>query len=108
MARSYCAQSVAWNPVRPEIARNIQGKTLLEGAAKIVLTRVEPQGAFASHRDDYDHLFYFLSGRGVVSVEGRTFDALPGLVVEISAGEEHSYANTGREDLILISANIYK
>jgi quercetin dioxygenase-like cupin family protein len=98
--------SVAWKPVRPDTARGIQGKDLLEGKTKIVLTRVEQGGKFASHTDGYGHLFYFLAGEGVVRVEGQDIKAGPGTVVRVAAGEEHSYENTGQDFLVLISANI--
>ncbi len=107
MVRSFSTENLEWKPVRPDITRGVQGKTLLEGATKIVLTRVGPGGRFAPHRDEYGHLFYFLSGRGKVLVEQREFEAVPGLIIEISAGEEHAYENSGKDDLILISVNTY-
>jgi mannose-6-phosphate isomerase-like protein (cupin superfamily) len=58
------------------------------------------------HQDDYGHLFYFLSGEGLVWVQDKEFKASPGLVVRVNAGEVHAYENTGDEDLMLISVNI--
>jgi len=71
-----------------------------------VLTRVAPGGKFKTHRDNYAHLFYFLSGSGVVEVEEKNFDARPGIVVQIAAGEAHAYENVGADDLVLISMNL--
>jgi len=98
--------SLEWQPVRPDVAESVFGKTLLADGVKIVLTRVEPGGKFSVHRDDYDHLFYFFSGQGVVLVGERQFEARPGLVVRIEAGESHAYENTGTKDLVLLSVNL--
>lgn len=108
MGRHFFSQTLEWKPVRPDITTEVYGKILLEGPVKIVLTRVGPGGKFASHRDDYGHLFYFLEGKGRVSIEENTFEAVPGLIVDIPAGEMHSYVNDGEEELLLISVNIEK
>ena len=98
--------SLEWQPVRPDVADGVYGKTLLADGIKVVLTRVTPGGKFSVHRDDYGHLFYFLSGQGLVSVDERQFEVQPGLVVQVAAGEAHAYKNTGRGDLMLISINV--
>ncbi len=95
-----------WQPVRPAIARGVYGRTLLADGVKVVLTRVVPGGAFTTHRDDYGHLFYFISGTGCVEVQDEQFEAQPGITVQVAAGAAHAYANTGTEDLILISINL--
>ena len=95
-----------WQPVRPEIARGVFGKALLDGKVKAVLTRVAPGGKFEMHRDKYAHLFYFLSGEGTVWVGDKQFAARAGLVAQIDAGEDHAYENKGGEDLVLVSLNI--
>ncbi len=97
-----------WQPVRPQLTHGVFGKTILDDGVKVVLTRVAPGGKFATHRDDYSHVFYFLSGEGVVTVADSRFDAKPDLVVRVTAGELHSYENTGTEDLMLISLNVPK
>jgi mannose-6-phosphate isomerase-like protein (cupin superfamily) len=95
-----------WQPVRPQLTRGVFGKTILDGDVKVVLTRVEPGGKFATHRDDYGHVFYFLSGKGVVTVADSQMQARPDLFLRVTAGELHSYENTGSQDLVLISLNI--
>jgi len=98
--------SAGWQTVRPDVARGVYGKTLLTEGVKMVLTRVEPGGKFAPHRDDYGHLFYFISGQGSVWIEDRTFEAQPGLTLRVAAGETHAYENVGPQDLMLISVNV--
>ncbi len=98
--------AVEWQAVRPELTRGVYGRTLYDDGVKVVLTRVAPGGIFRTHRDDYGHVFYFLSGEGVVAVAGSRFEARPELVVRVTAGELHSYENTGTQDLMLISLNV--
>ena len=106
MSEIFTVDVLDWQPVRPEVTCGVYGKALLEDGVKIVLTRVAPGGSFSPHRDPYGHLFYFLAGEGIVRVEEREMRAGPGLVVRVEPGESHSYENTGREDLTLISANV--
>jgi mannose-6-phosphate isomerase-like protein (cupin superfamily) len=93
-------------PVRPEIANGITGKTMLDSATKMVYTRVEPGGGFAPHVDAYDHLMYIVSGSGIAVAGGVDYQLEPGLMLEIEAGEEHCYRNTGSDVMELISLNI--
>lgn len=106
MGETIDTASLEWQPVRPDVADRVYGKTLLADGVKVVLTRVAPGGRFSPHRDDYGHLFYFLSGQGVVSVGEKQFEVWPGLAVRVAAGEAHAYENTGPEDLILFSINL--
>lgn len=106
MNQAFDSASLDWQPVRPNITHGIFGKTLLDDKTKVVLTRVAPGGRFETHRDNYAHLFYFLSGEGVVQVDDKRFDAHAGLVVQIAAGQAHAYENTGNADLMLISMNL--
>ena len=98
--------SIQWEPVRPKVAHDVFGKTLMADATKVVLTRVAPSGEFKPHSDQYGHLFYFLSGEGTVSVGDTQTVARAGVIVRVSPGEMHGYANTGKEDLVLLSLNI--
>ncbi len=106
MSRSFEVDALEWQPVRPDVAREVIGKTLLADRISMVLTQVAPGGGFYVHADDYGHLFYFLAGTGIVKVGEEEFLARPGTVVQVAAGEAHSYVNMGTEDLILISLNL--
>ncbi len=105
MSNAFEVATLAWQPVRPEITQGVFGKTLQDGKTKVVLTRVAPGGAFKTHRDAYAHLFYFLSGEGIVRVGETQFAARAGLVVQVAAGEAHAYENSGGDDLLLVSIN---
>ncbi len=106
MGKRIDTNKLDWQPVRPELTRGVTGKLLREGSTRVVLTRVEPGGSFPAHRDDYAHLFHFLSGTGVVQLEEQQLAVGPGVSVQIEAGELHGYENPGKEDLLLISMNL--
>lgn len=106
MAEFLYLESIPWKAVRPEITRDVSGKTLFDGNAKAVLTRVAPGGRFAPHRDPYAHLFYFLEGEGKVLAGTEEREVGPGSVVRIRAGELHGYENSGKEELVLLSLNL--
>ncbi len=106
MGEAFEIDSLEWLPVRPAITGGVLGRTLLSDGIKIVLTRVAPGGKFSTHRDNYDHLFYFVGGQGIVRTGEQQIEARPGLVVRVPAGEAHSYENTGAVDLELLSLNL--
>ncbi len=104
--KAFDLTDIQWEPVRPEIARGIVGRTMLNDEVKATMTRVTPGGKFPLHRDKYGHLFYFISGQGTVKVGEENMNARPGLTVQILPGEPHAYENTGTDDLVLISLNL--
>ncbi len=106
MTNSFEVSSLDWQPVRPDVAQGVFGKILFDDKVKVVLTRVAPGGKFVPHRDKYGHLLFFQSGEGFLRVDDERIEARPGIVVQIAAGEEHEYGNTGTEDLVLISLNL--
>ena len=95
-----------WETVRPDVAQGVLGVTILDKGVRMTVTRVLPGNGFAAHIDAYGHLLYFLSGSGVVGVNGEETAIRPGLAVRIQAGEDHYYRNTGSDELSLLSVNI--
>ncbi len=104
--KTFDISNLDWQPVRPNVTTGVFGKRLLADGVWVVLTRVAPGGKFATHRDDYGHLFYFLSGEGIVRVGDEQIVARHGVVVQIEPGEPHAYENTGSQDLVLLSLNL--
>ncbi len=98
--------SVEWKPVRPDVADGVLGRAMLDSTVKAVLTRVVAGGKFRMHADEYAHLFYFLSGQGVVWVGNEKYEVRPGTVVQVDEGTAHAYENTGIDDLVLVSLNL--
>ena len=106
MSTAVQLDNLPWQPVRPALTTGVFGRTLLDGATKMVYTRVEPGGGFAAHVDPYGHLMYVLSGSGLAVSGGSEYQLVPGSVLRIEPGEEHSYRNTGAEQLVLIALNL--
>jgi quercetin dioxygenase-like cupin family protein len=104
--KAFNTSTLEWQPVRPNVTNAVFGKRLMEDGVWVVLTRVAPGGKFTTHRDNYGHLFYFLSGDGIVQVGEDQVAAREGVVVQIEAGEPHAYENTGNQDLVLLSLNL--
>ena len=100
--------SVEWTPSRPDVATGVTGHRLVPPNAEVlsvVLTRVRPAGRFASHRDDYSHVFCFVEGSGKGRVGDDEYRIRPGLIVHVSSGTLHSYENTSPDDLVLFTVN---
>jgi quercetin dioxygenase-like cupin family protein len=98
-----------WNPLRGDFTRGVFGKSLVpEGLSdvRVVLTRVAASGEFPGHRDPYHHVFCFLAGEGTGWLGGESYEIHPGKVVQVPAGVDHGYRNTGKEDLVLLTLNI--
>ena len=106
MAKLIDPRAADWQPVRPELTTGITGKLLLDGATKVVLTRVAPGGIFRPHRDSYGHLFHILSGQVLARVEAQEYRLSAGMSLQVDVGELHGYENCGTAELLLISLNL--
>ena len=53
-----------------------------------------------------DNIYYILDGRGVVMVDGRSYDMTRDDAILIYANERHSVTNVGASDLRLIECKI--
>ncbi len=106
MAKLIDPAGMPWQPVRGELTSGVTGKLLLDGAIKIVLTRVAAKGIFRPHRDRYGHLFYILAGQARLQVEDQSYRLDVGMSLQVEAGELHGYQNCGDEDLLLLSTNL--
>jgi mannose-6-phosphate isomerase-like protein (cupin superfamily) len=98
-----------WKALRGDFTLGVFGKSLVpEGLTdvKVVWTRVAESGKFPGHRDPYHHVFFFISGEGAGWVDGENYEIRPGKVVQVPAGVDHGYRNTGKDDLILLTLNI--
>jgi mannose-6-phosphate isomerase-like protein (cupin superfamily) len=62
-------------------------------------SRVDPH-----HHDVAEHVYYFLSGTGLVGWAETTYIIEPGMVVFVPPGVVHSITNTGECDLVFVVA----
>ena len=106
----YELKDLSWTPLRPDVATKILGTPLVSGEKEncsVTLTKVEPGGKFAPHKDSYSHVLYFTQGEGEGSLGDKVFAIKPGCLVKVSAGEIHSYQNISKEEMILITINVF-
>ena len=62
-----------------------------------------PGVSIGVHRHEHDEEYYYiLSGKGTMTLDGRTFEVGPGDIAAVYPGGAHGLANTGAEDLRLI------
>jgi quercetin dioxygenase-like cupin family protein len=107
--KKYYLKTISWKKSRPDITKKVEGKSLvpeLISNHKVVLTRVQPSGEFKEHSDPYHHIFYFMKGSGKGMINDEEYQIEPGLVVEIPAGTNHAYKNTGKKEMLLLTINI--
>ncbi|CAF0924847.1 unnamed protein product [Rotaria sp. Silwood1] len=69
---------------------------LTMGIAEAPIEAPRPKRGYTN---DAEEVYYFLSGKGIVSVDGVETDVGPGTSVWIPAHAEHFYHNTGTEPL---------
>ena len=58
------------------------------------------------HRHPYDKIAYIISGRVRWTVEGTEFDAGPGEILVVKAGEAHKFRSLGPENLVQIDVHL--
>ena len=67
------------------------------------LVRLEPGDHSVPHVEPWNHLLYFTSGTGDVTIEGETWPVAAGTVCLVKAGERHSLRNLGADDMIVLA-----
>jgi mannose-6-phosphate isomerase-like protein (cupin superfamily) len=63
---------------------------------------LKPGSAIGYHEQKEDEIYYVLSGRGVMTADGKTFDVGPGTAILTRPGSSHGIKQTGTEDLVLL------
>lgn len=58
------------------------------------------------HRHPYDEVQFIRSGRGRYVVDGREFEAGPGDILVIKAGEVHQFTCIGDEPLVQVDVHL--
>jgi mannose-6-phosphate isomerase-like protein (cupin superfamily) len=62
----------------------------------------KPGSGIGHHVQNEDEIYYVLSGRGVVTLDGKTFDVGPGTAILTRTGSSHSLKQAGDEDLVIL------
>ena len=63
---------------------------------------LKPGSGIGYHEQKEDEIYYVLSGRGVMTIDGKTFDVGPGTAVLTRPGSSHGIKQAGSEDLVML------
>ena len=63
---------------------------------------LKPGSGIGLHEQHEDEIYYVLSGRGVMTLDGKTVDVTPGTAVLTRTGSSHSLKQTGDDDLVIL------
>jgi mannose-6-phosphate isomerase-like protein (cupin superfamily) len=62
----------------------------------------KPGSAIGYHEQHEDEIYYVLSGRGMMTVDGKSFEVGPGTAVLTRPGSSHGLKQIGTEDLVIM------
>ena len=62
----------------------------------------KPGSGVGLHTQKEDEIYYVLSGRGQMTLDGKTVDVTPGTAVLTRPGSSHSLKQVGTEDLVVL------
>ena len=62
----------------------------------------KPGSAIGYHLQREDEIYYVLSGRGVMTVDDKSFEVGPGDAVLTRPGSSHGLKQAGQEDLVIL------
>jgi mannose-6-phosphate isomerase-like protein (cupin superfamily) len=63
---------------------------------------LKPGSAIGYHEQKEDEIYYVLSGRGEMTIDGKTFEVSPGDAILTRPGSSHGLRQTGAEDLVIM------
>ena len=62
----------------------------------------KPGSAIGYHVQHEDEIYYVLSGRGMMTIDGKEFEVGPGDAVLTRPGSSHGLKQIGKEDLVIL------
>ena len=87
-------------------SRNFVGAEHGDVAISVFLFDGRPGSGPGPHRHPYDEVQFIRQGRGRYTVDGREFEAGPGDILVIKAGEVHSFTCIGDEPLVQLDVHL--
>jgi len=63
---------------------------------------LHPGSGIGLHTQTEDEIYYVLSGRGTMTLDGTAVDITPGTAVLTRTGSSHSLKQVGSEDLVIL------
>ena len=65
---------------------------------------LEPGAGIGYHEQKEDEVYYVLSGRGVMTLDDKAHDVVPGTAILTRPGSSHGLKQVGDEDLVVLIA----
>jgi mannose-6-phosphate isomerase-like protein (cupin superfamily) len=63
---------------------------------------LKPGSGIGYHEQKEDEIYYVLSGRGVMTLDGKSVEVTPGTAILTRPGSSHGLKQTGAEDLVIL------
>lgn len=63
---------------------------------------LKPGSGIGYHEQKEDEIYYVLSGRGQMTLDGKTVDVGPGTAILTRTGSSHGLKQVGTEDLVIL------
>jgi mannose-6-phosphate isomerase-like protein (cupin superfamily) len=63
---------------------------------------LKPGSGIGLHEQKEDEIYYVLSGKGAMTLDGKTIEITPGTAVLTRTGSSHSLKQVGGEDLVIL------
>ena len=63
---------------------------------------LKPGSAIGYHQQKEDEIYYVISGRGEMTLDGKTFEVTPGTAILTRPGSSHGLKQIGSEDLVIL------
>ena len=63
---------------------------------------LKPGSAIGYHEQTEDEIYYVLSGRGVMTIDGRPMEVGPGTAILTRPGSSHGLKQVGSDDLVIL------
>jgi mannose-6-phosphate isomerase-like protein (cupin superfamily) len=63
---------------------------------------LKPGSGIGYHEQTEDEIYYVLSGRGTMTIDGKSFEVGPGTAVLTRPGSSHGLKQIGEDDLVIL------
>jgi mannose-6-phosphate isomerase-like protein (cupin superfamily) len=63
---------------------------------------LKPGSGIGYHEQKEDEIYYVLSGRGMMTIDGKSFEVEPGTAVLTRPGSSHGLKQIGADDLVIM------
>ncbi len=65
--------------------------------------RLPPGAHSVTHVEPYNHLLFFVQGRGEITMGDKTWHLWPGSYAKVKAGTKHSLRNLSDDDMLVLT-----